>query len=167
MGTEWTPLHAAAFQEHGKITRILLDNGADPFSLDANNITPVDYGSVSIAIWPFFSVRGCERSSKHDLIEKGLIRKLQGNEECPDESQARSSSHVNKLSSFSRPGSAYVRVDQNPFQIMRKGKGNRKEIASGSKNQARLRNGAIDPLAAIEDVDEELRREPTLRSCTL
>ncbi|KAF1321940.1 hypothetical protein FI667_g6533, partial [Globisporangium splendens] len=54
-GTGRTALHAAAFQEHGKAVRVLLDRGADPKSADTEGRTPIDYASISEAIWPFFA----------------------------------------------------------------------------------------------------------------
>jgi hypothetical protein len=54
-GTGWTALHAAAFQEHGKVVRILLDRGANPRAKDVEGRAPVDYASISEAIWPFFA----------------------------------------------------------------------------------------------------------------
>jgi ankyrin repeat protein len=54
-GTGWTALHAAAFQEHGKVVRILLDHGSDPENADCDGRTPVDYATISDAIWAFFA----------------------------------------------------------------------------------------------------------------
>uniref|UniRef100_K3WU35 Ankyrin repeat domain-containing protein n=1 Tax=Globisporangium ultimum (strain ATCC 200006 / CBS 805.95 / DAOM BR144) TaxID=431595 RepID=K3WU35_GLOUD len=44
-----------AFQEHGKAVRVLLDRGANPKSADSEGRTPIDYASISEAIWPFFA----------------------------------------------------------------------------------------------------------------
>jgi ankyrin repeat protein len=54
-GTGWTALHAAAFQEHGKVVRMLLDADADPKSRDCEGRSPIDYATISEAIWPFFA----------------------------------------------------------------------------------------------------------------
>jgi hypothetical protein len=54
-GTMWTPLHAAAFQEHGKVIKLLLERQADPSIIDYKNCSPVDFASVSEGIWPFFA----------------------------------------------------------------------------------------------------------------
>lgn len=54
-GTGWTALHAAAFQEHGKVVRLLLGHQADPKVADVEGRRPVDYASISEAIWPFFA----------------------------------------------------------------------------------------------------------------
>ena len=54
-GTEWTALLAAAFQEHGKLVRLLLSHGADPHFSDHEGRTATDYASISESIWPFFS----------------------------------------------------------------------------------------------------------------
>jgi hypothetical protein len=54
-GTGWTALHAASFQEHGKVVRVLLAHQADPKTVDVEGRRAVDYASISEAIWPFFS----------------------------------------------------------------------------------------------------------------
>jgi hypothetical protein len=122
-GTGWTALHAAAFQEHGKVVKYLLESGAgissadlitvctsflsycqnrnsfvtagvifvpvslsficvrflliccrnfltDPEKADRHGRTPTDYASISQGIWPFFQMKGCEKTSKLDLVEK-------------------------------------------------------------------------------------------------
>lgn len=87
--------------------RVLLDKGdADPKAVDVEGRTPIDYASISEAIWPFFAgvcalagrrmelarytvptlttllprprcqARGCRRSHKAELIVKGIIRKI-------------------------------------------------------------------------------------------
>ncbi|KAF0682941.1 Aste57867_24954 [Aphanomyces stellatus] len=124
-GTGWTALHAAAFQEHGKVVRILLEADADPFARDSEGRTPCDYASISEAIWAFFAglsslatsirrsltlARGCGKSLKPDLIEKGIIRKVENQAE-----DSSSSSYDPPVAEYSRPGSSYQRVQMNPL----------------------------------------------------
>lgn len=54
-GTLWTALHAATFQEHARVVRILFEYGADPLLQDHMERTPIDLASISEFIWPFFS----------------------------------------------------------------------------------------------------------------
>lgn len=74
--TKWTPLHAAAFQEHGAVVMALLDAGANPLLADARGFTPADFASVSDRIWPQFSFHQCVRRSRRDLIAAGLLREI-------------------------------------------------------------------------------------------
>lgn len=79
-------MHAATFQEHGKVVLCLLSNDADHEIEDHQGRTAVDFASVSESIWSFFSGRGCVKTSKKELIEKQIIRKLQqepSNEKVP------------------------------------------------------------------------------------
>ena len=110
-GTKWTPLHAAAFQEHGKVCHILMMNGAKINIADHSGCTPVDYASIAEPIWPFFAAKGAVRTSKADLVRKGVIRKRTGDSPRPDEDDGSSGG----IKGLSRPGSAYVRVQRNPF----------------------------------------------------
>ena len=105
-GTQWTALHAAAFQEHGKVCHLLLLNNAKASMKDATGCTPADFASISESIWPFFAAKGAVRSSKADLLKKGIIRKTKEQEEKQGGS---------RIKQLSRPGSAYVRVQRNPF----------------------------------------------------
>ncbi|XP_057293944.1 ankyrin repeat and SOCS box protein 11-like isoform X3 [Hydractinia symbiolongicarpus] len=73
--TLWTPLHAAAFQENGKIIMFLLEHNANPYSKDFGERTPADFASVSDKIWPLFAACGCTKSSRMILVEKGILRK--------------------------------------------------------------------------------------------
>lgn len=81
--------------------RLLLDRGAEPRARDVDGRSPVDYASISEAIWPFFAgsngsaaiairsldltirrlkriaAQGYKKSLKTDLIAKGIIRKIQ------------------------------------------------------------------------------------------
>ncbi|OQS04469.1 kinase, partial [Thraustotheca clavata] len=141
-GTSWTALHAAAFQEHGKVVRILLDAGADPYARDAEGRTPTDYASISEAIWPFFAARGCEKSIKSDLVGKGIIRKVQdqpefGNDNIPE---------------FSRPGSSYQRTQFNPL--------------ISSKPKSRDGRSFVDPLSQSK-VPPSTARRPSLSGLAL
>eukprot|EP01029_Cantina_marsupialis_P000361 TRINITY_DN102926_c0_g1_i1.p1 TRINITY_DN102926_c0_g1~~TRINITY_DN102926_c0_g1_i1.p1 ORF type:complete len:269 (+),score=74.12 TRINITY_DN102926_c0_g1_i1:197-1003(+) len=102
--TNWTALHAATFQEHGKIVHMLLMAGCYPTVKDHKGRTPVDYASISPSIWPFFQAQDCVKTSKTDLIRKGLVRKSTSVE--PSE----------QVQSISRPGSAYIRVSHNPLR---------------------------------------------------
>jgi hypothetical protein len=42
-------------QEHGKVIKVLLEAGADPSAADSKERTPVDYATISEAVWPLFS----------------------------------------------------------------------------------------------------------------
>eukprot|EP00753_Platysulcus_tardus_P017845 PLAT6584.1.p1 GENE.PLAT6584.1~~PLAT6584.1.p1 ORF type:complete len:248 (+),score=69.27 PLAT6584.1:46-744(+) len=130
-GTEWTALHAAAFQEHGKVCMFLLEAGADPLAEDAKGVRPVDYATISESIWPFFAVRGCERSLKADLVEKGVIRKIEG-----------PSTPRRALASMSRPGSSYMRSSPSPSMF-----------GGGSASAAAVERhtSEVDPLAEEDD----------------
>ncbi|XP_028394859.1 ankyrin and IPT/TIG repeat-containing protein C26H5.05-like isoform X2 [Dendronephthya gigantea] len=73
-GSMWTPLHAATFQEHGKIVMYLLENGADPNVKDSEGRSPADFGSASDKVWAHFAAQGCTRSSKQSLVKNRIIR---------------------------------------------------------------------------------------------
>lgn len=143
-GTGWTALHAAAFQEHGKVVRILLEHGADPKMADAERRTPVDYASISEAIWPFFAAKGCVKSSKAELIAKGIIRKIQ---DQPEQGAYPSDKNADSISAFSRPGSSYTRAQvQPPVAVKRQGSLNVVEVGSPHdllRGPARRRRAAI------------------------
>ncbi len=109
-GTKWTALHAAAFQEHGKVCHILLMSGAKVGIADAQGCTPADYASIAEPIWPFFAAKGAVRSSKTELVRKGIIRKKTG-----DSPRVEDGDEDGGIKGLSRPGSAYVRVQRNPF----------------------------------------------------
>ncbi|XP_005089734.1 ankyrin-2 [Aplysia californica] len=72
--TLWTPLHAAAFQEHGPVVMSLLEYGAQPELPDAYHRTPADFASASDKIWPFFAALDVPRTSRGELVEKGILR---------------------------------------------------------------------------------------------
>lgn len=72
--TLWTPLHAAAFQDHGRIVMLLLEYGANPMSKDYKARTPADFASVSDKIWSHFDVINIPRTSVSDLIKKNILK---------------------------------------------------------------------------------------------
>ena len=80
-GTSSTALHAAAFQEHGKILHMLLAAGANGTLQDSAGRTACDFASISDALWPLFAARGFTRTAKAELIEKRVIRKVDVEEE--------------------------------------------------------------------------------------
>uniref|UniRef100_H2XT21 Uncharacterized protein n=2 Tax=Ciona intestinalis TaxID=7719 RepID=H2XT21_CIOIN len=72
--TLWTPLHAACFQEHEKLIVLLLESGANIYSLDKDGRSCVDIASVSNKVWSHFSDLGCKRTPDALLIKKGLLQ---------------------------------------------------------------------------------------------
>lgn len=120
-GPRWTALHAAALQEEGKACMLLLDFKANPEERDVDGVSPSDYASCSEAIWPLFASRGCKRTSKEELIQKGVIRKASASleaqleaERSAEAAEAREaqglpdSTRRGLLNEYSRPGSSYV-----------------------------------------------------------
>ncbi|XP_065053869.1 inactive serine/threonine-protein kinase TEX14-like [Rhopilema esculentum] len=90
--TKWTPLHAASFQEHGKVIMLLLDAGADPDAEDLYDRTPKDFASASDKVWSFFAAKGCQRTSRQDLISKRILQNsYDGFKAPPDFTQGRKS----------------------------------------------------------------------------
>jgi len=71
--TGWTPLHAAASQNNGKVLMMLVNKGADPNAADVTGRTPADFASASQAIWPFFEAQGCVRTSQQRLKDLGIL----------------------------------------------------------------------------------------------
>ncbi|XP_071508598.1 uncharacterized protein [Diadema antillarum] len=134
--TLWTPLHAAAFQEHGKVVMLLLQEGAQPELPDRDGRTATDFASASNKIWAHFAALGCPRTSKQDLISKGIIKKVStggsrpssgsrpGSGSRPD-SGTRVMSGI-RMASYSRPESAYA-IRQDPFS---KQKNNSSQMAA-------------------------------------
>ncbi|XP_020627599.1 ankyrin repeat and SOCS box protein 3-like [Orbicella faveolata] len=53
--TLWTPLHAATFQEHGKIVMLLLERNAQPELPDSEGRSAKDFASASDKVWPHFA----------------------------------------------------------------------------------------------------------------
>lgn len=105
-GTLWTPLHAAAFQEHGKIVMMLLEKGAQPELPDADGRTATDFASASDKIWAHFAAVGCPRTTKQMLVQKGIIKKIPTSAGA---SRPTSSARANmRMAAFSRPDSAYA-----------------------------------------------------------
>ena len=72
---EWRPLHAAAFKQFAPVVMLLLEHNADPVALDTRGRSPVDYASLSDAIWPLFERRGCRRSTLTELFEKSVLKR--------------------------------------------------------------------------------------------
>ncbi|OWZ04140.1 hypothetical protein PHMEG_00024011 [Phytophthora megakarya] len=163
-GTGWTALHAASFQEHGKVVRILLCHQADPKMADVEGRRAVDYASISEAIWPYFSgtpmhelcfsfnrfvsAQGCIKSPKSDLVAKGIIRKIC---EQPEQTQP-NDKYSENISSFSRPGSAYTRGQMYPPLT---------HIQTPSRD-GRILTGPIDPLGDMPPEPESNQR-PSLK----
>ncbi|EDO44153.1 predicted protein [Nematostella vectensis] len=142
----WTPLHAASFQEHGKIIMLLLEKGANPEVSDAEGRTPKDFASASDKTWPHFAARGYTRTTKQDLIDKGIIRKLTPEEKCPSAGVSNRPGSGSKLAAYSRPGSAYVvkrdiadahgdSVLQGPTDVLSSTEPSAKTARPGSGNQ--------------------------------
>ncbi|KAF4036503.1 Ankyrin repeats (3 copies) [Phytophthora infestans] len=150
-GTGWTALHAASFQEHGKVVRILLAHKADPKMVDVEGRRAVDYASISEAIWPFFAAQGHTKSLKSDLVAKGIIRKIQ---EQPEEVQL--SDKHESISSFSRPGSAYIRAQMYPPHA-------RRQSPAIKSRDGRILTGPIDPLGDMPSELESNQRGPSLK----
>eukprot|EP00794_Sanderia_malayensis_P003507 gene3507-4007_t len=71
--TKWTPLHAAAFLEHGKVIMLLLEKGADPNKEDFAARAPKDFASASDKIWSLFAAHGCKRTTKQELVDKRVL----------------------------------------------------------------------------------------------
>eukprot|EP00938_MAST-03A_sp_MAST-3A-sp1_P002358 g2358.t1 len=75
--TKWTALHAATFQEHGNVSRVLLKHGANPRAEDCEKRTPKDYATISENVWPLFADLDMKPTSKSELVEKNIIRKIE------------------------------------------------------------------------------------------
>ncbi|XP_070189832.1 ankyrin repeat-containing protein DDB_G0279043-like [Littorina saxatilis] len=98
-GTQWTPLHCAAFQGHGKVIMYLMDYNPDLFAKDSQGRTPIDFASAIDAVWAFFAAAGCKRTPKAELIRLDIVKKV-----CPDDPSIQ---HTDLLG-LTRPGSAYI-----------------------------------------------------------
>ncbi|XP_033639972.1 inversin-like [Asterias rubens] len=119
--TLWTSLHAAAFQEHGRVIMFLLENNAKPDIQDKEGRTATDFASASDKIWSHFAVLGCKRTSKLDLIEKGIIKKVTAPPSASRNTPSPSSMGMDgvRMASLSRPGSAYA-IRPDPFAKSKK-----------------------------------------------
>ncbi|XP_041367150.1 ankyrin repeat domain-containing protein 39-like [Gigantopelta aegis] len=107
-GTQWTPLHAATFQEHGPVVMVLLEHGASPEIEDSEGRTPRDFASASDKIWPHFAALDLKRTPKIELVEKGVIRRI-------DKVQSQKDGPGGiRMAAYSRPQSAYA-YNSDPF----------------------------------------------------
>ncbi|XP_020629069.1 ankyrin repeat and SOCS box protein 3-like isoform X1 [Orbicella faveolata] len=98
-GTNWTALHCATFQGHGKVVMSLMNHNPDLSIRDNLGRSAVDFASALDAIWPFFAAAGCKRTPKAELIRKDIVKKVEvGDGKIVNTDKAY----------FSRPGSAYV-----------------------------------------------------------
>lgn len=115
--TLWTPLHAATFQEHGKIVMLLLERNAQPELPDSEGRSAKDFASASDKVWSHFAALSCHRTSKQELIEKGIIKKLDDSSRVGSAGRPGSGPKA-RIAAFSRPGSAYV-LQSDPFSKRR------------------------------------------------
>lgn len=98
-GTNWTALHCATFQGHGKVVMLLMNNNPDMTIRDNLGRSAIDFASALDGIWPFFAAAGCKRTPKAELIQMDIVKKVEiGEEKIPNSDRAY----------FSRPGSAYI-----------------------------------------------------------
>ncbi|XP_067649913.1 receptor-interacting serine/threonine-protein kinase 4-like [Haliotis asinina] len=109
--TLWTPLHAATFQEHGPVVMLLLENNSQPELPDAEGRTPKDFASASDKIWPHFAAMGLERTPKSELIDKGIIKKI---DNANSLQQRKMNTGGIRMAAYSRPESAYA-YNSEPF----------------------------------------------------
>mmetsp|Transcript_4265 Transcript_4265/g.6376 ORF Transcript_4265/g.6376 Transcript_4265/m.6376 type:complete len:250 (-) Transcript_4265:368-1117(-) len=158
-GTEWTALHAAAFQEHGPVVMALLQGGADPMRRDYRGRTPTDFASISEPIWPLFQAKGVPRTHKEDLIRKRIVRKVEedkpgggGGGASSSTSTTTSTLHRNLVPEISRPGSSYVRAATNPLGLSRPGS----RIGTGRKTAEfkEMFQSTTDPLQHVDAKSE-------------
>lgn len=70
----WTPLHAAAYEQHAAVVMLLMQHDADPTVVDGEGRTPADYASLSEGVWPLFEARGCRRLTYSQLVSKGVLK---------------------------------------------------------------------------------------------
>ena len=133
--TKWTALHAATFQEHGNVSRVLLKHGANPRAEDCEKRTPKDYATISENVWPLFADLDMKPTSKSELVEKNIIRKI---EEEPTKKRERGIRVPGApyIKILSRPGSSYGKCSYNPLRPMssretRKSLEKRSKLVSG------------------------------------
>ncbi|XP_015762625.1 PREDICTED: ankyrin repeat, SAM and basic leucine zipper domain-containing protein 1-like [Acropora digitifera] len=135
-GTNWTALHCATFQGHGKVIMTLMEHNPDLTIRDNLGRTAVDFASALDGIWPFFAVSGCKRTPKAELIKMDIVKKVETDGKLPSSDRAY----------FSRPGSAYVIKTQSLYGEK-----------SQNIHQAALNNGdvltASDPLPSNSRLD--------------
>ncbi|XP_063405232.1 serine/threonine-protein phosphatase 6 regulatory ankyrin repeat subunit B-like isoform X1 [Mytilus trossulus] len=105
-GTQWTPLHCAAFQGHGKVIMKLMDHNPEMTLKDSQGRTAIDFASALDSIWPFFAAAGCRRTMKSELIQMDIVKKV--SQDDPSIAVIPRSDFAH----FSRPGSAYVMRSQ-------------------------------------------------------
>ncbi|XP_062586465.1 ankyrin repeat domain-containing protein 49-like isoform X1 [Saccostrea cucullata] len=98
-GTQWTALHCAAFQGHGKVIMKLMEHNPNTELKDNQGRTAVDFASAMDAIWPFFAAAGCKRTPKSELIRMDIVKRVTHVDPTLPKSE---------IAHFSRPGSAYV-----------------------------------------------------------
>ena len=55
---------------------LLLEKGADPLIQDSEGRSARDFASASDCVWPHYAAHGCQRMSKQDLIDRGIIKKV-------------------------------------------------------------------------------------------
>ncbi|XP_072022395.1 LOW QUALITY PROTEIN: uncharacterized protein [Amphiura filiformis] len=113
-GTLWTPLHAAAFQEHGKVVMLLLEKGAQPELPDAEGRTAKDFASASGKIWAHFAALNCPRTTKGELVDKGIIKKVTNQPRPNSKTRVSSAAGGIRMAAYSRPDSAYA-IRPDPF----------------------------------------------------
>eukprot|EP00928_Gymnodinium_smaydae_P005454 TRINITY_DN11856_c0_g1_i1.p1 TRINITY_DN11856_c0_g1~~TRINITY_DN11856_c0_g1_i1.p1 ORF type:complete len:263 (+),score=52.29 TRINITY_DN11856_c0_g1_i1:89-790(+) len=156
-GPRWTPLHAAALQEHGKACMLLLDFRANPMELDAESVTACDYAACSEAVWPIFAARGCERLSKAELVSRGVLRKASPKleSELLSESASGEASRRGVVTEYSRPGSAYVVVKEFPPRPGSVAGGRPGGMSSSRRGLATAASRPIDILEEEEGGDKE------------
>ncbi|CAD5122877.1 DgyrCDS11278 [Dimorphilus gyrociliatus] len=138
-GTNWTPLHCAAFQDHGKVIMKLMEYNPRVDIRDHQGRTAVDFASALDSIWPFFAARNCKRTHKSELLRMNIITKLSSQEEEAVPS--------NQQTYFSRPGSAYVFRDPLSGEARRYNKNQEAAAMTG------------DVLADINEGVGEIQRE--------
>mmetsp|Transcript_21862 Transcript_21862/g.61108 ORF Transcript_21862/g.61108 Transcript_21862/m.61108 type:complete len:270 (+) Transcript_21862:81-890(+) len=173
-GPMWTPLHAAALQEHGKACMLLLDYKADPQEKDAEGVTPCYYASCSEGVWPFFAARGCERVDKAELVQKGVLRKasskleaeLAAQEPAPGGADdAADAGRRGLVTEYSRPGSAYVVTREFPPRPGSAAPPQSSPLRGSPLRGTPPRSGgsrqSLRPIDILEEVDESALGTPS------
>jgi ankyrin repeat protein len=177
-GPRPTALHVAALQENGKICMMLLGARADPHMKDGNGLTPSDHASCSEAVWPHFAANGCIRTTKEELIRKGVIRRASAALELelgvpvtngdravssrdpspvPDGPVPDGPTTGGVLREFSRPGSAYVLMSKHPPRP-----GSAAAKSSPGPNSGSGRRPSGSPIDILAEGDEGAAEGETL-----